>query len=247
MIIFPDSEKPQIVCKAIGYQEQVIRNVHFQLGHAYSIDWFFYNRRGSNNIVVKKPVIYLYSEEEKDVELSIKPKANLSFTYPEIEENGWSFKLDSNGIQFQDGRSYPYLFWEAEKANLRFKVEDSQLEGFVVSGKDIIEFFEDRLPDLGLNDKEAADFITFWGPEMSQNKSNLIQFWVDDSYSENICEMEITPKPETSRRIYMIYAPIHDSELEDIEIIEPSFNDFTRRSYTLIEWGGSRINYKPSL
>lgn len=38
--------------------------------------------------------------------------------------------------------------------------------GFVVAREDAVSFLEGKLAQLGLNDREAADFITYWAPRI---------------------------------------------------------------------------------
>ena len=42
-------------------------------------------------------------------------------------------------------------------------------EGFCVKGEDTAAFLEDALSKLGLNRKEANEFIVYWLPLMEQN------------------------------------------------------------------------------
>ena len=54
-----------------------------------------------------------------------------------------------------------------------YKIDE---KGYVISGKDTAEFLEKKLAELGLNRKEANDFIVYWLPRMQQNSYNLITF-----------------------------------------------------------------------
>jgi len=69
------------------------------------------------------------------------------------------------------GKTYPYLFLEANS----YANQDTN-EGFIVKDKDTEEFLEEKLEILGLNDKEKADFITFWLPILLRNKLSLCSF-----------------------------------------------------------------------
>ena len=91
---------------------------------------------------------------------------------------------------------------------------------------------------MGLNTKEQTDFITFWGPKMVTQPQVFIQFWIDEDYDE-VATLEIIPRPVSSKRIYIVYAPIEDDML--IQYEEQSFTPFTRKGFTVIEWGGSAL------
>src|SRR5690554_1931397 len=63
--------------------------------------------------VVKKPVIYLYPEDEKVVTVKLQYDGELICTYPEYKD-GWEVitKPDGTLINIEDNMEYSYLFWE---------------------------------------------------------------------------------------------------------------------------------------
>ena len=112
-----------------------------------------------------KPVLYLYPEASTDVTVELSFDGRLTYTYPQPEQGAdgsatWSVTAHPDGdLVDPAGRHYPSLFWEGN-ASKAF----SQDEGFVVEAGQESGFLEDKLAVLGLNDREAAEFITFWGP-----------------------------------------------------------------------------------
>ena len=56
---------------------------------------------------------------------------------------------------------------------VEFKVEK---EGFIVKGEDTAKFLEEKLEILGLNEREAEEFIIYWLPKLEANKYNYIRF-----------------------------------------------------------------------
>ena len=123
------------------------------------------------DVCVEKPVIYLYPEQETEVEVQLDYDGTLVCTYPEYD-NGWSVVAQPDGtLCDESGRTYSYLFWEG---NTDTTYDFSK--GFVVKGSETAEFLEEKLPEIGLNAKETNEFIVYWLPRMQDNPYNLITF-----------------------------------------------------------------------
>lgn len=187
---------------------------------------------------VMKPVIYLYPEEETDIEVFIDFEGRLTCTYPEYDpEEGWRVTASPDGTLFDPstGRTYDYLFWDGD-ADV---IPDSFDRAACVAGEDTAAFLEAYLTAAGLNESEIDDFITFWLPKMECNAYNLISFPTEEY--EEMAELNVSPAPDTVIRVYMVFtsldAPVEIEE--DHELIFPS--DVVRSGYTLVEWGGSEV------
>ena len=131
----------------------------------YQLNFFF----TPHMYEVDKPVIYLYPEEKKKVDVKLNVVGELSFTYPVYNE-GWSVTADPSGNIQHKGNTYNYLFWEAKSAPHNLA---NEAEGFIISGEESSEFLQEKLEAIGFNSKERADFITYWGPRMSSNENVL--------------------------------------------------------------------------
>ncbi len=66
---------------------------------------------------------------------------------------------------------YNYLYWEGD-----IYANYDLTKGFCVKGEDTAKFLEDSLEKLGLNRKEANEFIVYWLPLMQNNRYNIISF-----------------------------------------------------------------------
>ena len=120
---------------------------------------------------VKKPVLYLYAEEETDITVKLNFKRiKFSCVYPKFNEmeNSWKVRAFPNGEILISDIKYPYLFWEA----YTYEKEDMR-KGFIVKAENAEKFLEKKLKLLGLDDKESANFITFWLPVLIKNKLSL--------------------------------------------------------------------------
>jgi hypothetical protein len=186
-----------------------------------------------SEIIVLKPIIYLYPEEEQDISVRLNYNGELLFSYPEYPQEGWKVHAEPDGTLWDEkGQEYYALFWEG-KADEPIIPEN----GFVVKGTDTAKFLEEKLAYLGLNRREANEFIMFWLPRLQNNPYNLIHF-AGSSYEEQAV-LDINPKPETSIRVMMIYQPLQNEinfPLQDLSEIHK-----VRKGYTVVEWGGSEV------
>ena len=191
-----------------------------------------YQYKAKNNphcdpAIAYKPMIYLYPEKEQAIEVSLGYPDLLTVTYPKYE-NGWKVTATPDGTIKLNNREYYGLYWEG-KSHKERKVE----EGFIVEKNDIINFLEEKLKVLGLNDKEANEFIIYWLPKLSQSNYNYIYFKTKEEIDENM-PLLINPKPETIIRVFMDYKPLK----EKITVKEQVLISPERKGFTVVEWGG---------
>lgn len=178
-----------------------------------------------------KPVIYLYPETTTEV--SVKVGID-EFTVTEPAYNdGWKVLADSAGniLNLADGKTYPYLFWEGKSS------KTLQLSGgFVVAKADLDQFLTDSLDQLGLNEKESADFREFWVGRMQEvREPYLLVSFVGTSAFNKIAPLEISPAPDTMIRVFMYYQPIW----QPIEVPAQQLSAPARTGFTVVEWGGT--------
>ena len=178
-----------------------------------------------------KPVIYLYPEEKTEVYVTLDYNGKLICTYPSYD-NGWTVTANPDGtLTDANGQTYNYLYWEGE-TNTQYDFS----EGFCVKGEDTAAFLEYALAELGLNRREANEFIVFWLPMMQNNEYNVISFQ-GDVYTDS-AKLDIDPAPDTLIRVFMawqaseIYVNIPEQELDAPE----------REGFTVVEWGGTKVN-----
>ncbi len=180
---------------------------------------------------VKKPIIYLYPEKTTEVSLKVDFKGKLTHTYPQYPADGWRVLAHTDG-RLQDkrtGKDYYSLFWEGESA---YQYDMSR--GFVVKGSEVAEFLDEALEKLGLNRREAGEFITFWLPEMEQNEYNLVHFSTTEYQKQALLQVE--PKVDTEIRVFMVYQPLK----KPIIVAPQTLRAPARKGFTLVEWGGKR-------
>jgi len=219
--------------------EIVTDSYRFKSKHVVEID-FKTNEEVERRIEVAKPVIYLYSESELDVDLTLKQHGEVTFTYPDSNE-GWKVKIKGKGHLEVGNKAYPYLFWEGERENLDFIEKNGKVEGFYIQTDSTVQFLEQVLTTAGLNSIEMTDFITYWAPRMMKYKFAQVQFLWNEDYSRYIAELESNPKPDSELRLFMLFRGF-DYEVKTKSLVEQRVKPFYREGFSLVEWGGAELN-----
>ncbi len=183
------------------------------------------------SVLMKKPVIYLYPAQKQTINVVLNYKGVLIHTYPAYPKSGWTVTAEPNGTLWDEkGQEYYALFWEGLPSKPLVPKD-----GFIVPAKETVAFLEEKLAYLGLNRREANEFIMFWLPQMEGNPYNLIHF--SGTEYENMAGLTITPKPETVIRVMMLTLPLKSKisfPLQDLTSLKK-----VRKGYTVVEWGGS--------
>lgn len=183
-----------------------------------------------------KPVIYLYPEQETKVNVQLTFNGTLTSTYPTLPPEGWTVTAQPDGtLTDEEGRSYRYLFWEGV-ANVDWK-QDS---GFLVKAEDAREFLEESLTQLGLNELEQNDFITYWLPKLEKNGESFVTF-AAEQYTDNAI-LTVTPQPDSVLRVQMLISKVDDSNRAAFQkLLEQELPRFEREGFVLVEWGGTDL------
>lgn len=182
---------------------------------------------------IYKPIIYIYPEEEMKITVNLGNPEKLTTTYPKYED-GWTVvaKPDGTLIDTDTGREYYSLYWEGLDTNSGQNMQ----EGFVVAKEDITKFLEEKLEILGLNEREAQEFIIYWLPRLETHEYVYIRFKTMEEIEENM-PLILSEKPDTLIRVVMEwkgldkYREVEEQQLERVE----------RKGFTIVEWGGTEI------
>jgi len=204
-----------------------------------SVTWaLFYKQHvpiSPEPILAEKPVIYLYPTKQETVSIKLNFNGQLTCTYPDYK-NGWNVVAAPDGAltNLDDKKQYSCLFWEGVSNEAKWDLS----KGFVVAGKDTKDFLQEKLAFLGLTPKEYNEFIIYWLPVIKNNKFNLVSF-AGREYEE-IAPMQITPKPDSVLRVFMVFKPLdHYMEVQPQEL-----KLFERKGFTVVEWGGTELKLK---
>jgi len=181
--------------------------------------------------MVFKPVIYLYPEKEQPVNVNLGFIGTDLYTWPKIDaKNNWNVSAQRDGmLKDAADEEYPYLFWEGKMDDYTWIGRN---EGFCVPAQNTETFLLEKLKLLGLNARERTDFITYWAPKLRQNSYNMIRF--ETTAYTKASPLTITPKPESTQRILMVYKALEEPVVVKEQVLIP----FARKGFTVIEWGG---------
>lgn len=182
---------------------------------------------------VAKPIIYLYPTETTDVSVKLGAKEKLTHTYPKYVDE-WKVRAEPNGdlTDTVTGRKYYALYWEGKDADLP-RYDD----GFVVAKDEVVPFLEEKLAKLGLNEREANEFIIYWLPKLESAPYTFVHFVSQDEQDKNM-PLTVQPKPDTIIRVLMAFKTL-DKPIEVKEQVLPEMPK--RDGFTVIEWGGTEI------
>lgn len=182
--------------------------------------------------MIDKPVIYIYPEEETDVEIKLLNEQNITVSYPKYKDS-WNVTAYSNGdlIDNKTGNKLYSLYYEnINILNNKMNLE----EGFVVKAEEITDFLEEKLDIIGLNYKEKEEFIIYWLPKFQEHKYIYLRFQTMEEINTNM-PLEITPQPDSLIRIIMEWKGLD----EYIEVKEQELSSPERKGYTIVEWGAT--------
>lgn len=203
------------------------------IGIVALITWVSYTFIEVLTMTVDKPVIYLYPEEEIEVNVKLGNEENITCSYPKYKTEGWNVIAKPNGdlIDLDTNRKLYSLYWEGINT-----VKSKMNEGFVIKGEDTAKFLEEKLEILGLNYKETEEFIIYWLPKLENNKYNFIRFQTEEEINQNM-PLEITPVPDTVIRVVMEWKGLN----KYVEIPQQKLATPERNGFTVVEWGGTEV------
>ena len=183
---------------------------------------------------VDKPMIYLYPESTLDLNVSLGSPELLTSSYPKYVD-GWNIVAYPNGdlIDKNSGKKLYALYWEGQR-------EANNLDmttGFIVKGEESAEFLEEKLEVLGLNYREAEEFIVYWLPKLELHEYNYIYFATEEEIEAEM-PLEFSVEPDTLIRVRMIFEGLDEYKEVKEQTLTPASE---RNGFTVVEWGGTDL------
>lgn len=176
----------------------------------------------------EKPIVYLYPTQKTDISLTFANPSLITTSYPKFDKK-WQVTAYPNGDLYDlNGKYYYGLYWEEESNHLT-----NFSTGFYVLKKDAINFLEEKLSIIGLNDREKNEFIMYWLPVLEKNNRSLVYFELTEERNR-YNKLIINPKPDSLLRISIHIKKVN----EKVFIKEQNLSTFKRNGFTVIEWGG---------
>lgn len=188
----------------------------------------------SANMSIDKPMIYIYPKEDNtNVKIKLSNDKLITHSYPKYA-NEWNVIVSKNGNIYDSKtkRNYYGLYWEG--------IDNSEIDtktGFVVKGENTVDFLEEKLEILGLNEREINEFIVYWLPKLENNKYNYIRFRTYEEINDYM-KIESNIKIDSLIRVYMDYKPLD----KKVRVVEQKLNKKTRQGFTIVEWGGRKLS-----
>lgn len=194
---------------------------------------YFFDKWMKSQPMDDKPIIYLYPEEEQLVEVKLLKEQNITVSYPKYN-NSWQVIAKPNGDlkDIKTNRNLYGLYYEAKNNESKINLE----EGFCIKRENIVSFLEEKLSILGLNEREANEFIIYWLPRLEKNEYNYIRF-ASISEIDKIMPLEVSPQPDTIIRVLMEFKGLN----KEIKVKEQELSKVNRNGFVLVEWGGTEL------
>jgi len=207
---------------------------------------------------IKKPAIYLYPEQETNINIKLDNKIKLEIDIPKyVQLKGWNVKAYPNGkiVDLQPeytncdklnstqfgleyaksackNNDYPYVYWDGIQTA---KPIPTKNQGWIVDKKDLPDFLAEKLEYVGFNKAEKEEFLRYWTKKLSNNDKYFIYF-LQGKDVDDYLPMQVTPKPDSINRFYILAKPVNSTKAD----LQPQKLDkFKRKGFTLVEWGGS--------
>lgn len=173
---------------------------------------------------VDKPAIYLYPQEDSQIQVELKINGKIIKDIPEYND-GWNVFATKEGVI---DNQYDYLFYENTLNTLELPDK-----GWIVSKDNLYQWFEVNLAKLGLNEKEKIQFKEYWLHQLTDSRYYEIKLLEIDFLNDNM-DLIITPKPDTEIRLIFVFKEID----EVYQIEKPIITTPIRNGFTVVEWGG---------
>jgi len=206
-----------------------------------------------------KPVAYLYPEKKEKVTVSFLQPMQFETVIPSYHEN-WVVNALPDGTltdlqpQYTDCKTinslkkgseyaaksckenrYPYLYWSGN--TIGFPYPDSIEKGWYVKKEEIYSFMEDKLKEIGLNQKERNDMMEYWGPQMLHKNAPYYKIsFLTTQEMNRLIPMKVQPNPRSVLRVFLDFLPLFEMPKKSIQ--PQTLPPFTRNGFTVVEWGG---------
>lgn len=184
-----------------------------------------------DTVVIEKPMIYMYGyNSQVTVKLQLDANTKIVSSYPAYPDDGWKLFSKNGTFSNKYGREYYGLFYEVETSN-EFDFDS----GFCFEGKKSRDFLEIITKMLGLNAREANEFIVYWLPEFENNKYNVVSFQTT-AWQKSV-KLSVEPAADITLRVCMAWyasdkpVSISRQKLRDLSGLK-------RQGKIVVEWGG---------
>jgi hypothetical protein len=176
-----------------------------------------------------EPIVCLYPQQTQNIQVKLRQDVTVFDSYPAYQQ-GWNVTARPDGelTDLRSGRRTRYLFWEG-----RSYILPPEQRGFVVRSSDVADLLESVLPRLGLDQKEAGDFIAAWSSKLTAAPYYFISF-VERPVIDQYYPLRIEPAPDSVIRVFMDFTPLSKPIAVEPPLLAPLPQ---RQGFTVVEWG----------
>jgi len=192
-----------------------------------TLDSFYQDVELVNIVMVDKPNIYLYPEEETKMDVLIDfPKGGrITVSDPEYGKGWNNITVTPDGII---NRKHDFLFYESATSD--FETPDN---GWVIAQQNLEVFFIQNMKETGFVGREIDDFIDFWIPIFKDHKFYEIYPLYQKELDEKIV-LNFSQQPDNMQRLIYI---VKGRNEKGLKLEKPAIPAFERKGFVVTEWG----------
>ena len=234
-----------VQAKMVGYEAQTITGVKAIMDLKTPVNFRLrpigINRLKKQNLYLYP---YLYPTKKETLTVQLHPIGSIGKSIPEyitgyavipvfkgkkfIPENkkGWNVIVAPGG---RINGTYDCLFCEATLF-FNFTLD----AGWVLQRSNFARRMNEILVNIGLNDKERADFMDYWPKRMDWKKKYCIAYYLKRNEMDKAAPLTISKTPESLLRLFFKFVPTDTL----VTVPEPKVEKFQRIGFSVVEWGG---------
>lgn len=185
-----------------------------------------------------KPAIYLYPQKPTEINVKLKLDGNMTVSNPEYDvNNGWNVsaspdgQLESRIMNQESWNKFPYLYYEANLNNVPIPKE-----GWVVEQSKLKMQISKIMSDIGFNEKETGDFLSYWLPRLNEKPYYFITLLPETTINTKE-QLTFSQNPDTLIRTRFAFEGL------DLPLFVTPIN-YTRHQrtgFTVTDWGGTLV------
>lgn len=177
--------------------------------------------------VVYKPNIYIYPDQELQIEVSLSfPQGGQVIASIPTYNEGWNVSVSPNG-KIDD--KYDFLFYESEQPNVW---QTSQ--GWCIPKTNLESFFTQNMTEYGFEDNEIDDFIEYWIPRW-ENENYYAIYPQNKEIIESVIALHLSETPDNILRRFYLVKEVDINISNNLTI--PEIETFNRNGFVVAEWG----------
>lgn len=179
-------------------------------------------------IMVLKPNIYLYPEENAilSVSLTFPSGGRVTASIPDYRK-GWLVSADTDGIL---NKKYEFLFYESEQPDVW-----QTNEGWIIAVVDLEQFFNANLSEYGFIGREIKDFTDYWIPRLKDFEYYEI-YPQEKKIIDSVIALEIIKAPDSVLRLFYLIRGTNGAT-NDAITAPADHTPFIRDGFCVTEWG----------